>query len=409
MTSSCGVSLYAEFLPNIRQISVAASLPSPANDTRLVVHADGATAELSYLGDSYKLSLPSRVSAGDYSAHVNPSRKGSTSLSWRLPVHISVPHQPRSHDSNTEPVWSATDFETGCEVLCRNCHSVVVSAGTTTVWKDLPSENWAEMMEFWHCHKPGDHSHHDQADASGKADEQSLAARGYGASSIVSAQSGVGFVDLTTLMFTESDCQNLTYSPSNFESGLPNMQDITLEGGNGEGKRHLNVFCTSCRRQIGFYVFRSAGVTLHKWQIFCKSKSGASPRISECLASTIISTTARTGCSKSLIMPIDGNIGQTDGNKLEQTTIHIWVMNNNIIYTSNGTTDRSTWAIKLFYRLIPRAEADKMLEKITQEAQEINLPPQAIHEVVQHLEASNILLPLSGRDFKEWKVGLLAR
>ena len=24
-------------------------------------------------------------------------------------------------------------------------------------WKDLPSENWAEMMDFWHCHRPDDH------------------------------------------------------------------------------------------------------------------------------------------------------------------------------------------------------------------------------------------------------------
>jgi hypothetical protein len=80
------------------------------------------------------------------------------------------------------------------------------------LWKDLPSENWAEMMEFWHCHKP-DHKHgEDHGDASGKADEKTLAARGYGASSVISAQEGVGFVDLTTLLFTESDCQHLTVS-----------------------------------------------------------------------------------------------------------------------------------------------------------------------------------------------------
>ncbi|KAK3985955.1 ubiquitin-conjugating enzyme E2-binding protein [Cladorrhinum sp. PSN332] len=411
MTTSSGVSLYAEFLPNIRQISVAASLPSPSNGrTRLVVHSDGATAELKYLDEGYTLSLPSRASAGDYTVYANPNQKDSTSLSWRLPVHIIVPQQPRSHDPNTDAVWSATDFEAGSEVSCRKCNTVVVVSGATKVWKDLPSENWAEMMEFWHCHKPADHPDHDhdddhnnnQTDASGKADEQSLAARGYGASSFVSAQKGVGFVDLTTLMFTESDCQNLTYSSSNFENGSPNIQDLSLTDSDGGAKRTLNVFCASCRTQLGFYVFRSAGVTLHKWQISCRSKSGVSPGMPECLASTIISTTARSGSSKSLIMPIDRATAQTDPSTIKQSAIHIWVMNNNIVYTSSSIPDRSIPAIKLFYRLISRVEADQMLDKVDQEAQEINLPPEAIDEVVRHLEASNSLLPVSGREFKEW-------
>jgi hypothetical protein len=67
------------------------------------------------------------------------------------------------------------------------------------------------MMEFWHCHKP-DHHHHGHDEETGKAGEESLAARGYGASSTISAQPGVGFVDLTTLLFDETDCQNVTVS-----------------------------------------------------------------------------------------------------------------------------------------------------------------------------------------------------
>ena len=50
-----------------------------------------------------------------------------------------------------------------------------------------------------------------------------------------------------------------------------------------------------------------------------------------------------------------------------------------------------------------------MLDKVAQDAQEISLPADAINEVIRHLDASNLLLPLAERLFKEWKVGLLTR
>jgi hypothetical protein len=74
------------------------------------------------------------------------------------------------------------------------------------------------MMEFWHCCKPGEedhHHHHGHKQQSGtangngaqtKADEKSLAARGYGASSAVEARQGIGYVDLISLLFAEADC-----------------------------------------------------------------------------------------------------------------------------------------------------------------------------------------------------------
>lgn len=65
--------------------------------------------------------------------------------------------------------------------------------------------------------------------------------------------------------------------------------------------------------------------------------------------------------------------------------------------------------MKLLYRSIPREEADRMLEAVTCDAQEINLPAQALCEVVRHLEDSNVVLPPTERMFKEWKVGLLTR
>lgn len=58
-------------------------------------------------------------------------------------------------------------------------------------------------MEFWHCHKPHDHD---------QQENQNLANKGYGANNVISAQLGVGFVDITSFMFDEQDCQNLLVS-----------------------------------------------------------------------------------------------------------------------------------------------------------------------------------------------------
>lgn len=169
--------------------------------------------------------------------------------------------------------------------------------------------------------------------------------------------------------------------------------------------RNLNVFCSSCHSQLGFFNFRAFAVTLLKWQISCKSASGAMPGISECLAATLISSMARSGSSKSLVTPIPETIQNKVKGEL-QNALHIWVLNSSIVYSSSGAPQR-TPAIKLLFRSIDPDEADKMLGMVTCDSQEINLPAQAVRDVVRSLEESNALLPPTERMFKDWKVGLL--
>jgi len=94
---------------------------------------------------------------------------------------------------------------------------LIVEAGKLAAWKDLPSENWAEMMEFWHCHKPEPQHHETKQDVGGgrnsqegRAAQESLTARGYGANAAITAQRGVGFVDVMAFSFAEDDCLGLT-------------------------------------------------------------------------------------------------------------------------------------------------------------------------------------------------------
>jgi hypothetical protein len=95
--------------------------------------------------------------------------------------------------------WSAKYLGKETEFVCRGCGSEIVKKGSIGTWRDLPSENWAEMMDFWHCHKP---------EVPGGHVEQSAANRGYGANTKFTPTPGIGFVDLTSFLLADTDCQN---------------------------------------------------------------------------------------------------------------------------------------------------------------------------------------------------------
>ena len=245
-------SIYAELLSNIRQVSLAVTLSSPpAACTKITISHDGSTSSVrvTHAGQTSHLTLPGRVSCPDgQDLPVQKRRSGDgRSLTWRLPVAGNGQLNGAEEAGRAVP-WEARDMVPGGAVSCRNCRAVLVREGVVGEWKDLPAEGWAEMMEFWHCHKPGDEHHHghghghghghdDQGNgvADGKADEATLASRGYGAASAISAQKGIGFVDLTVFLFDEGDVQGVTvrfHSLRISEAGVYDCQcDGYQEGG----------------------------------------------------------------------------------------------------------------------------------------------------------------------------------
>lgn len=197
------LSIYAELLSNIRQVSVRATLSSPSDSTtKAEILDDGRRIQVRHQGEVRALELPSRVLAR---SSIPIPEKSSQDLAWRLPVPVAETELTRFSAENQSVPWSSTNIQIGSCICCRQCDSVVVPRGRITSWKDLPSENWAEMMEFWHCHKPHEHEHHHNSD-------EALSKRGYGANSAITAQPEVGFVDLTSFMFSEPDCDGLLVS-----------------------------------------------------------------------------------------------------------------------------------------------------------------------------------------------------
>lgn len=201
LSSKSDILIYAELLTNIRHITIKAALPTPADHTTTAEICDeGRKFRISHNGIAAQAVLPATAPV---KGALPVSQKGSIDLTWRLPLQpVRVPERQFLPENQPLP-WSASDVKPGSHVSCRECNQTFLRNGTIAIWKDLPSENWAEMMEFWHCHKPVEHD---------KPEEGDLQHRGYGAASAITAQPGVGLVDITSFLFAESDCSSITVS-----------------------------------------------------------------------------------------------------------------------------------------------------------------------------------------------------
>ena len=203
--------IYAEFLPNIRSVSVSVALPAPLpslpspslpslpeTTTSVSVSGDGTIIDIRYGRESRALRLP--VSVDPTSLSLSPTAYAvARDISIRLrPSVIAVQSLLNTCDANYDP-WSASALEDCHSLHCLECAATVVEKDTIKAWKDLPSANWAEMMDFWHCHKPVDH----RKTASPAGSEQ----KGYSANSAFSAVSGTCFVNTTSLLLSPQDCR----------------------------------------------------------------------------------------------------------------------------------------------------------------------------------------------------------
>ncbi|KAI0490078.1 ubiquitin-conjugating enzyme E2-binding protein [Xylaria cf. heliscus] len=399
MSPSQHILIYAELLSNIRQVSVGCTLPTPVSEaTRAAVTSDGRALTVAHDGSSKTIQLPESVAP----CPQLPIRQsgGGVGLSWRLPLAALATGRVLPTGPEDSVPWSATDLEPGSTVVCRTCKSTIVDAGTLRVWKDLPSENWAEMMEFWHCHKPHGHGHGN--------DEEHLTNRGYGASSRIAAQPSVGFVDLTSFLLADSD---LVASSISALTG-------TDRPGN-EIKATTTLHCASCKTNLGVRNDQdTSSISLFKWQVLIQQKNQTVPEshppdLTQCVSAMLLATMARSGCSKSILLPIKGRSPNgipksEDGNQM-QDLLNIWVFNANITYSSTEAPISPTSAIKVFYRTVSQEAADKMLDSITLDVQDISLPSEAIAAISELLNKSNSFVPESNRKFKEWTVGLLSK
>lgn len=179
----------------------------------------------------------------------------------------------------------------------------------------------------------------------------------------------------------------------------------------------LYVRCAGCASHMGFFNTSIASVAIFKWQVACTTLSARlEPTSSDCLAASLLATLARSGSSKSVVIPTvplltrspdRGATTSERGTSSAGSPLYIWILNGNVAYSTSERRGSPRPALKLLYRRIPQQEADRFLESFSSDVQEVNFPIEAIEAAARSLDESGLHLPPAERTFKEWKVGLL--
>ncbi|KAL8842734.1 MAG: hypothetical protein Q9170_000390 [Blastenia crenularia] len=345
------VSIYAELLLNIRQISVQVSLPSPCSATTSVsLSAERDALSVSHDGNIAQINLPAAVKEG----HVPTiDLRWSREPSLRLPVAEGAAKHMRSIEAGhtTHPIWSASDMTPTSQIACRTCQALLVKDSVST-WKDLPSEDWAEMMEFWHCHKPD-------------TDDQLLqtqngCSKGYSAANGIKPTNGVGLHDTMSLLLSPTDVTVIRVTTD--------VNDDTVK--------------------------------LYKWEVRFRTTASSAWQeypADKFVTAQLLGMIESQGVKRFVVH--DGN-DEEDG-----MSLLIWVFNTNIVYSSTSVSESSRRAMKLYYKTI--INPTEILEQEGLKADELILPnnvPDNLHSI---LKASTQLLPVPARNYKDWSVGLL--
>ena len=193
--------IYAEILAHVKQVSLYASLQSAKNDeTRIEISSDRHTVTVSHDGDTASMFLPTGI-GGNAQVSIPAERKLDLSIRLELEDVAGLPSLDELKSQNEYP-WLAEDLQPRTSIRCKHCELEIVNAGSVAIWKDLPSEGWAEMMELWHCHKPHDeHTRSNETEITGS--------KGYGPSSRISAACQMGLLDVSSFLFEPRDCHNV--------------------------------------------------------------------------------------------------------------------------------------------------------------------------------------------------------
>ena len=189
--------MYAELLINIRQVTVFAILPSDCHGrTQIRLLSDQKTIVLQHEGQDASVELPCQVVK---STTLKIPSAPTKEFSFRLGINSDASlHLIAKSIADADVPWSSSKLSSETQIACQCCGNSLVK--DVLVWKDLPSGGWADMMDFWHCHKPSiEDATHDNHSSM----------KGYAAGNDLGPTTGVGLVDISHFLLDERDCIGL--------------------------------------------------------------------------------------------------------------------------------------------------------------------------------------------------------
>ncbi|CAG7971660.1 unnamed protein product [Penicillium olsonii] len=425
--SEVSLYLHAEFLPNIRQTTLYVSLPGTAAfkdihpDVQLSQSRKAVTVSLPspFQDTTETIKLPARVSDASRRAlqtRIKPTPKangGPFEFSFRMQVDANDEAlAPRDELIDDFVPWTADKMSASTRIRCRKCEQHLLRSSTSDnigdedddsvqswAWKDLPSGNWAEMMDFWHCHKPDTHEGHgkDEKESALRIEDQTAQTKGYGADSQVVAIPGTVLIDVATFLLAESDC-----------SGLVKVNDEERKSST-EFFAARTLHCTKCRSIIGMedpiakgWRLLKANVSLNIKQDLDTEAGWETHSAEVIVAAQLLELIERESARRFVV-----HCGQKSG-------LLLWVFNPDMRYSNSnpGHSVMAQQAMKVFFQ-----ETDDVDELLHPEignpsplsVEELELPTMIFEATWTALRDSNLILPTSARKFNEWQVGLLSR
>lgn len=298
---------------------------------------------------------------------------------------------------------------------CKSCESKLISSETITTWKALPSETWAEMMDFWHCHKPSDdgghnhsHAHSDVPDSKTTPTAEPVPSfnPSYAVSSF-EAYPSTALVGLSYILFHRSH-----FTPESFTE----LSDI-------DGARFPLLTCRSCNAWLG-YVDSLQTFRVFKWNLTLVSDSTLLLPSSYpdylFLSATIAELISSHGIYTFSLLEEDYNPDTKSLKADDRELALIWIFNPDIHYCTNAndrspavseseTTITTERGYKVFYSIDPTVMPE--LKETRGEIEQLYFPRKVIDSVLTHLDNNSKLYPPEVKTIgnKNWNVSILDR
>ena len=192
-----GIKLYAEFLLNIRQVTLYATLHNERDEaSKAYVSSDRKSISVTHDNETSTIVYPSGIS-GKATVHIPIARGKIVSLRFET-IEDGSSHGDGMKVANDSP-WPASFLGADTRIACRACRSLIVQSSGRE-WQDLPRSDWAEMLDFWYCHRP----HVRDSNC-----EDARLGRSRNSMEGPSLRHGLGFVDLCHLLVPEEECTGL--------------------------------------------------------------------------------------------------------------------------------------------------------------------------------------------------------
>ncbi|KPI45120.1 uncharacterized protein AB675_2584 [Cyphellophora attinorum] len=352
--------VYAELLLHIRQLTLYASLSEDKHKgTQIFISSDKKVITAVYGDERASIYLPTQIKG---TANVTFPLGKRTEFSTKLQIDDQNELQHAIETSSEIQVpCTATSLQPGVQLRCKACSAIVVEEGVIVQWKDLPSENWAELMDLWFCHKPHEHDHdHDDTKAA-------AASKGFADQSKILNERGTGMVDSLSFLIHGDDSKAIQSDDQDVSEIPPSLQVAAAD-------QRPDLFLQHLHR-------RPAPPTHRTHHLTARCYPPSPPRESD---------------SKSHSSPPPGLL--------------LWIFNPDIYYSASRRRDPEPTvhrALKVFYQEV--SDPAKLLDSHQSTLEELALPKPEYETFYKELVGSKDYMPVSARTFQDWQVGLLDR